>query len=217
MGLAESSGVPASPGAVHPRSSGRYLSGLGASAVGLCAAGWLTLTPFAFGYWEQPHHGPHDAALTDLATGGALAAVSLASLACWTAAWRRQLRADGALPALSRRQARRQARALRQQAHGAAAAGLPDPARVLDDLRSLLSALAPDPVAPDQVAPDQVAPDQAAQDPMAPDPVAPDAAMPADWTGIPGPRSAPEAGRVPRDCHPVPAAAEPDATAEPES
>jgi len=49
------------------------------------------------------------------------------------------------------------------------------------------------------------------------DPVAPDAAMPADWTGIPGPRSAPEAGRVPRDCHPVPVAAEPEPMAEPES
>ena len=147
MDSAEASGFPGWPGSVCSRSSGRYLSGLGASAVGLCAAGWLVLTPYAFGYWDHAHHGPHDAALTDLATGGALAAVSLATMTCWAAAWRRRLRADGVLPATSRRQARRQARALRQHAHGAAAGGIPDPARVLADLRALLTALTADPVA----------------------------------------------------------------------
>lgn len=199
MDSAEASGFPGWPGSVCTRSSGRYLSGrylsgrylsgLGASAVGLCAAGWLALTPYAFGYWDHAHHGPHDAALTDLATGGALAAVSLATMTCWAAAWRRRLRADGVLPAMSRRQARRQARALRQHAHGAAAGGIPDPARVLADLRALLTALTADPVA-------ELDGTSA---------VAAAAAAAGDWPGIPGPRTAPESGRMPRDCQPVPA------------
>ena len=189
MDSAEASGSPGWPGSVCSRSSGRYLSGLGASAVGLCAAGWLALTPYAFGYWDHAHHGPHDAALTDLATGGALAAVSLATMTCWAAAWRRRLRADGVLPATSRRQARRQARALRQHAHGAVAGGIPDPARVLADLRALLTALAADPVAEA----DGTSAAAAA------------AAAAGDWPGIPGPRTAPESGRMPRDCQPVPA------------
>jgi len=166
---------------------------LGASAVGLCAAGWLVLTPYAFGYWDHAHHGPHDAALTDLATGGALAAVSLATMTCWAAAWRRRLRADGVLPATSRRQARRQARALRQHAHGAAAGGIPDPARVLADLRALLTALAADPVAEADGTSATAATAATA------------AAAAGDWPGIPGPRTAPESGRMPRDCLPVPA------------
>lgn len=180
MDSTESAGFSGPPVSACSRCSGRYVSGLCGSAVGLCAAGWLALTPFAFGYWDQPHHGPHDAALTDLATAGALGAVSLATLACWAAVWRRRLRADGVLPATSRRQARRQARALRQQAHGATAGGIPDPARVLDDLRTLLAALTAD---------------QAA---------GPSGTSGA-WPDIPGPRSAPEAMRVPRDCQPVPA------------
>ncbi len=121
--------------------------------------------------------------LTDLATAGALGAVSLATLACWAAAWRSRLRADGLLPATSRRQARHQARALRQQAHDATAGGIPDPARVLDDLRTLLAALTADPAA---------------------GPSGPSGTSGA-WPDIPGPRSAPEAGRVSRDCQPVPA------------
>ncbi len=202
MDSAEASGFPGWPVSVCTRPSGRYLSGrylsgrylsgLGASAVGLCAAGWLALTPYAFGYWDHAHHGAHDAALTDLATGGALAAVSLATMTCWAAAWRRRLRADGVLPATSRRQARRQARALRQHAHAAAAGGIPDPARVLADLRALLTALAADPVAE-------------ADGTSAGAATAAAAAAAGDWPGIPGPRTAPESGRMPRDCLPVPA------------
>jgi hypothetical protein len=171
MDSTESAGFSGPPVSACSRCSWRYVSGLCASAVGLCAAGWLALNPFAFGYWDRPHHGAHDAALTDLATAGALGAVSLATLACWAAAWRRRLRADGVLPATSRRQARRQARALRQQAHGAAAGGIPDPARVLDDLRTLLAALTADPAA----GPSGTSGPSGA------------------WPDIPGPRSAPEA------------------------
>jgi hypothetical protein len=219
MDSTESAGFSGPPVSACSRCSGRYVSGLCASAVGLCAAGWLALTPFTFGYWDQARHGPHDAALTDLATAGALGAVSLATLACWAAAWRRRLRADGVLPATSRRQARRQARALRQQAYGAAAGGIPDPARVLDDLRTLLGALTADPAAsPAQAGDTAAVGDTAAAGETA---LAGDMAAAAGtaeaagtsgpsgtsraWPDIPGPRSAPEAGRVPRDCQPVPA------------
>jgi hypothetical protein len=204
MDSTESAGFSGPPVSACSRCSGRYVSGLCASAVGLCAAAWLALTPFAFGYWDQAHHGPHDAALTDLATAGALGAVSLATLACWAAAWRRRLRADGVLPATSRRQARRQARTLRQQAHGAAAGGIPDPARVLDDLRTLLGALTADPaVGPAQAGDTAAAGDAAAAgDTAAGGPAGPSGTSGA-WPDIPGPRSAPEAGRVPRDCQPV--------------
>jgi hypothetical protein len=117
--------------------------------------------------------------------------VSLATMTCWAAAWRRRLRADGVLPATSRRQARRQARALRQHAHGAAG-GIPDPARVLADLRALLTALAADPVAE-------------ADGTSAGAATAAAAVTVSDWPGIPGPRTAPESGRMPRDCQPLPA------------
>src|SRR5271163_253701 len=80
-------GGAGSPG--RPGPAGRYLSGLCAAGLGLCAAGWLVLTPFAFGYRGTSHN----AALTDLATGGALAAVCLVTLVAWTVAWRRALRA----------------------------------------------------------------------------------------------------------------------------
>jgi hypothetical protein len=134
--------------------------------------------------------------------------VSLATLACWAAAWRCKLRADGVLPATSRRQAKRQARALRQQTkrqaralrqqtHGVAAGGMPDPARVLDDLRTLLGALTADPAA----GPAQAGDTAAAGDTVA----AVLSGTSGAWPDIPGPRSAPEAGRVPRDCQPVPA------------
>ena len=66
---------------------GRYLSGLCVAALGLCAAGWLALTPLAFGYRGR---GWHDAALTDLTTGGGLAAVCLITLTAWAVAWRRR-------------------------------------------------------------------------------------------------------------------------------
>jgi hypothetical protein len=78
---------------VRPGPAGRYLPGLCAAGLGSCAAGWLVLTPFAFGDRGRSQ----DAALTDLATGGALAAVCLVTLADWAVAWRRALRADGVL------------------------------------------------------------------------------------------------------------------------
>ncbi len=77
----------------HANPAGRYLSGLCAAGLGLCAAGWLVLTPFAFGYRGTSH----GATLTDLATGSVLAAVCLVTLVAWDAAWRRAMRADGVL------------------------------------------------------------------------------------------------------------------------
>jgi hypothetical protein len=122
--------------------AGRYLAGLCVSALGLCASGWLVLTPFAFGY-----HGRGRIAVTDFATGGGLALVALLTLSCWALAWRRKLRADGVLPARqsrrSRRSARRQARAERLvlATRTPQLAAAPDPAQVLTDLRALLTPL----------------------------------------------------------------------------
>ena len=115
---------------------GRYLSGLCVATLGLCAAGWLALAPVAFGYRNA---GPHDAALTDWATGAGLAVVSLVTLIFWVVAWRRRLRADGILARASWWQARREARAQRRREHeGGGAARTPDPAQVLSELRALL-------------------------------------------------------------------------------
>ena len=111
---------------------GRYLFGLCAAGLGLCAAGWLVLTPFAFGYWGG---GAHNAALTDWATGGGLAVVCVVTLAAWAVAWRRTLCADGVLarprsgPARTRRRAER-------------GGGAVDPDQVLTALRALLAPLA---------------------------------------------------------------------------
>ena len=133
-----------SPGHANP--AGRYLSGLCAAGLGLCAAGWLVLTPFAFGYRGTSH----DATPTNLATGSVLAAVCLVTLVAWDAAWRRALRAGGALtrppggpPAARRRRAR-----------DGAANPVPDPDQVLTALRALLAqpAVAPGP-APADAAP----------------------------------------------------------------
>lgn len=121
----------------------RYLTGLWVSALGLCAGGWLMLAPFAFGYTGR-------AALTELGTGGGLAAVCAAAMASWSVLWRRKLRAEGVLlvrpSRRSRRSARRQARAERlvlasKQRELVAA---PDPAQVLTDLRALLKPLLAD-------------------------------------------------------------------------
>jgi hypothetical protein len=115
------------------------MSGLGVAVLGLCAAGWLALTPIAFGYRG---HGQHAAVLTNRATAGGLAVASLLTLIAWILAWRRKLQADGALPPrISRRQARREARELRWRelaSENNAAPSTPDPARVLSELRALL-------------------------------------------------------------------------------
>jgi hypothetical protein len=152
-----------------PGPAGRYVTGLCAAGVGLCAAGWLVLTPFAFGYRGR---GWHAATLTDLATGGGLAVICVITLLTWTLAWRRVLRADGVLarpersPARARRRGRRRGRAAEGQGGGRA-----DPEQVLTALRALL--------APVLDAPAEDAPAVAAV--------------------IPGPRGAPEeAAQVPR-------------------
>jgi hypothetical protein len=112
----------------------RYMSGLCVAVIGLCASGWLVLAPVAFGY-RGP--APHRTVLADRATGGGLAMVSLLTLIFWAIAWRRKLRADGVLPRMSRRRARREERDVRRAAAGRAETA-PDPAQVLTELRALL-------------------------------------------------------------------------------
>jgi hypothetical protein len=120
----------------------RYLSGLCVSALGLCAGGWLVLTPFAFGYRTRGR-----TAVTDFATGGGLVLIASLTLICWSLAWRGRLRADGVLPPRptrrSRRSARRQARAERlvRATRTPELVAAPDPAQVLTDLRALLTPL----------------------------------------------------------------------------
>lgn len=123
----------------------RYLAGLCVTALGLCAGGWLILTPYAFGY---PGHGR--AAVTALATGGGLAVLCTGALVCWAILWRRKLRADGVLPARPTRRSQRSARR-RERAERLVAAArqrqlevAPDPAQVLTDLRALLTPLLAD-------------------------------------------------------------------------
>jgi len=161
----------------------QYVSGLCAATLGLCAAGWLALAPVASGYradrvggalHQAAHQAAlhqaalHRAALADWGTAAALGVVSLATLLAWIVAWRRRLRADGILAPSARRRAWREARAQRRQERRRKhdevraadvtepAAGPPDPARVLNELRALLvplldaaEAVRPDPD-PDQ-------------------------------------------------------------------
>src|SRR5712691_8314698 len=61
---------------------------------------------------------------------------------------------------------------------GGAAAGVPDPGRVLSDLRALLTPLLAEPTAPDEQAPDEQAPDEQAPDEQA--------------ARVPAPRNEPE-------------------------
>ena len=154
-----------------PGPTGRYVAGLCAAGVGLCAAGWLVLTPFAFGYQGR---GWHAATLTDLATGGGLAVICVTTLLAWTLAWRRVLRADGVLTRPERdpaRARRRRGRAAEEQGGGQA-----DPEQVLTALRALLAPVLDAPAAD-----------------------APAADAPAVAPVIPGPRSAlEEAAQVPR-------------------
>ena len=136
---------------------GRYLSGLCVATLGLCAAGWLALAPVAFGYRSAggPGTSLHRAAWADWATAAGLAVVSLVTLACWIAAWRRRLRADGILVRASRRQARRESRAQRRRQYDdETAVRTPDPAQVLSELRTMLTTLLAQP-ADGQDEPDQ--------------------------------------------------------------
>jgi hypothetical protein len=89
----------------------------------------------------------------------------------WTLAWRRALRTDGVLTRPERGPARRR-RERAGDGQGEGQAGVADPEQVLTALRTLLA-------------------------PML---VTPAEEVPAVAAVIPGPRSAPEAGRVPRDC-----------------
>jgi hypothetical protein len=140
---------------------GRYLAGLCVAVLGLCAAGWLALTPVAFRYRGGHGSGWHGAALADRATGGGVAVVSALTLAAWVIAWRRRLRADGVLVGVSRRQARREARELRwrEQCEREVKAGneqandAPDPAQVLSELRALLIPLLADSAAAQEPVP----------------------------------------------------------------
>jgi hypothetical protein len=169
MDGAGSSACPGSRG-----STGRYLSGLCVAGLGLCGAGWLVLTPFAFGYQSR---GWHTATLTDLATGSGLAVICVITLLAWTCAWRRTLRADGVLS----RPERGPARVRRRRERGAGGqAGTADPEQVLTALRALL--------APMLDAPAEQAPAVAEAEPVVPA-VASVAEVAA---AVPGPRSAPE-------------------------
>jgi len=160
MGSVWFSGCSRSPGC-----SGRYLSGLCAAVLGLCAAGWLALAPAAFGYRRAgvglhpaaAHLAASDpaaaalrrAALADWATAAGLALVSLVTLVCWVVAWRRTLRADGIAARAprqqaetSRRRTRRAARAQRRRVRdGETGTRNPDPVQVLIELRALLTPL----------------------------------------------------------------------------
>jgi hypothetical protein len=89
----------------------RYLSGLGVAGLGLCGGGWLVVAALAFGGESGGRAGR-----VNLLTGAVLIAVGGLSLVCWSCAWRQRLRADGVLadrfPLVSRREARRNRRAL---------------------------------------------------------------------------------------------------------
>ncbi len=89
----------------------RYLSGLSVAGLGLCGGGWLVVAALAFGGESDGRAGR-----VNLLTGAVLIAVGGLSLVCWSCAWRQRLRADGVLadrfPLVSRREARRNRRAL---------------------------------------------------------------------------------------------------------
>lgn len=93
----------------------RYLSGLCAAGLGLCGGGWLVAAA-SFGGAAGGAAGRAEE--VNLATGAGLMVVSLVAIACWSAAWRRRMRADGVLMDgflfVSRREARRNRRQLRR-------------------------------------------------------------------------------------------------------
>lgn len=132
-GARSPAGLGPGPGLIGRYLIGWYLSGLCVAGLGLCAAGWLVLTPFAFGYQSR---GWHLETLTDLATGGGLGVICLVTLAAWAVIWRRALRADGVLSRPEPRPARARRRPDRGHAAKAPAA---DPDQVLTALRALLA------------------------------------------------------------------------------
>ena len=97
----------------------RYLSGLCVAGLGLCGGGWLVVAALAFGGESAGH-----ARRINLLTGVALIAVCSVSLICWSISWRQRMRADGVLvdrfPLVSRREARRNRRALSRDVRRAA-------------------------------------------------------------------------------------------------
>ena len=97
----------------------RYLSGLCVAGLGLCGGGWLVVAAVAFGGESAGRAGR-----VNLLTGAVLIAVCFLSLACWSYAWRQRMRADGVLadrfPVVSRREARRNRRALSRDVRRAA-------------------------------------------------------------------------------------------------
>ena len=97
----------------------RYLSGLCVAGLGLCGGGWLVVAAVAFGGESAGHAGR-----VNLLTGAVLIAVCCLSLVCWSRLWRQRLRADGVLadpfPLVSRREARRNRRALSRDVRRAA-------------------------------------------------------------------------------------------------
>lgn len=129
----------------------RYLSGLCVAGLGLCAGGWLVAVVAFGGGARVP-----GADQVNLVTGGVLLGVSAAALGCWSAAWRRRMRADGVLAGrfgfVSWRQARRNRRELSRNVRWAERAALrgprpavqaagENPAEVLGQLRVLLGPL----------------------------------------------------------------------------
>jgi hypothetical protein len=97
----------------------RYLSGLCVAGLGLCGGGWLVVAAMAFGGESAGRAGR-----VNLVTGVVLIVVGGLSLVCWSRAWRQRLRADGVLadrfPPVSRREARRNRRALSRDVRRAA-------------------------------------------------------------------------------------------------
>jgi hypothetical protein len=97
----------------------RYLSGLCVAGLGLCGGCWLVVAAVAFGGESAGHAGR-----VNLLTGAVLIAVCCLSLVCWSRLWRQRLRADGVLadpfPLVSRREARRNRRALSRDVRRAA-------------------------------------------------------------------------------------------------
>jgi hypothetical protein len=125
----------------------RYLSGLCVAGLGLCGGGWL-MAAVAFGGSGRLSRADQ----VNLGTGVCLMLVSVVAVACWAAAWRQRMRADGVLadPFLfvSRREARRNRRELSRDVRRttrivsrdarAVRGGQESPAELISQLQALL-------------------------------------------------------------------------------